>query len=146
MEGQTGMLTGSELLIVDDVKKHFPVTRGIIFQKQIASVKAVDGVSFTLQEGETLGIVGESGCGKSTLARCIMRLLDPTAGRIVFEGRDITRLSRAEMRPVRRQMMMIFQDPYASLNPRKRVGFIVGEPLVVHGIGTDQEIKRRVQE
>ena len=139
-------LSGNELLVVDDVKKHFPVTRGIIFQKQIAAVKAVDGVTFTLDEGETLGIVGESGCGKSTLARCIMRLLDPTAGRIVFEGRDITRLSRAEMRPIRRQMMMIFQDPYASLNPRKRVGFIIGEPLVVHGIGTDAEIKRRVQE
>jgi oligopeptide transport system ATP-binding protein len=139
-------LTGSELLIVDDVKKHFPVTRGIVFQKQIASVKAVDGVSFTLQQGETLGIVGESGCGKSTLARCIMRLLDPTDGRIVFEGRDITRLSRAEMRPVRREMMMIFQDPYASLNARKRVGFIIGEPLAVHKIGTAAEIKRRVQE
>ena len=139
-------LTGDELLIVEDVKKYFPVTRGIIFQKEIASVKAVDGVSFTLHEGETLGIVGESGCGKSTLARCIMRLLDPTAGRIVFEGRDITKLSRAGMRPIRREMMMIFQDPYASLNPRKRVGFIVGEPLEVHGIGTDAEVKRRVQE
>jgi oligopeptide transport system ATP-binding protein len=138
--------SGNELLVVENVKKHFPVTRGIIFQKQIASVKAVDGVSFTLNEGETLGIVGESGCGKSTLARCIMRLLDTTEGRIVFEGRDITKLSRAEMRPVRRQMMMIFQDPYASLNPRKRVGFIIGEPLEVHGIGTDAEIKRRVQE
>src|SRR2546425_7264346 len=140
------MAKGEQLLVVEDVKKYFPVTRGIILQKEIASVKAVDGVSFTLNEGETLGIVGESGCGKSTLARCIMRLLDPTAGRIVFEGRDITRLSRAEMRPVRRQMMMIFQDPYASLNPRKRVGFIVAEALEVHGIGTESEIKRRVQE
>src|SRR6266536_1335461 len=146
MEGQSGMLTGSELLIVDDVKKHFPVTRGIIFQKQIASVKAVDGVSFTLQEGETLGIVGESGCGKSTLARCIMRLLDPTSGRIVFRGRDITHLSRAEMRPIRREMMMVFQDPFSSLNGRKRVGFIIAEALEVHGIGTDAENKRRVQE
>ena len=139
-------LAGDELLVVDDVKKHFPVTRGIIFQKEIASVKAVDGVTFTLKEGETLGIVGESGCGKSTLARCIMKLLEPTGGRIVFEGRDITKLSRSEMRPVRREMMMIFQDPYASLNPRKRVGFIIGEPLEVHGIGTDAEIKTRVQE
>src|SRR5690348_14194040 len=135
-----------ELLVVDDVKKHFPVTRGIIFQKQIAAVKAVDGVSFTLNEGETLGIVGESGCGKSTLARCIMRLLNPTSGRIVFGGHDITNLSRAEMRPFRREMMMIFQDPYASLNPRKRVGFIVAEALQVHKLGTDAEIKRRVQE
>src|SRR4029077_5572013 len=123
-----------------------PVTRGIIFQRQVAAVKAVDGVSFTLHEGETLGIVGESGCGKSTMARCIMRLLDPTGGRIVFRGRDITRLSRAEMRPYRREMMMIFQDPYASLNPRKRVGFIVGEALDVHKIGTESETKRRVQE
>ena len=139
-------LTGDELLVVDDVKKHFPVTRGIIFQKEIAAVKAVDGVSFAVQEGETLGVVGESGCGKSTMARCIMRLLDPTAGRIVFRGKDITRLSRAQMRPYRREMMMIFQDPYASLNPRKRVGFIVAEALEVHGLGTPAEIKRRVQE
>ena len=145
-EEQPLQLTGDELLVVDGVKKHFPVTRGIIFQKQIASVKAVDGLSFTLKEGETLGIVGESGCGKSTLARCIMKLLEPTSGRIVFDGRDITNLSRAEMRPVRREMMMIFQDPYASLNPRKRVGFIIGEPLEVHGIGTAKEVRRRVQE
>ena len=128
---------GDDLLVVENLKKHFPVTRGIIFQKQIASVKAVDGVSFSIREGETLGVVGESGCGKSTMARCIMRLLDPTGGRVVFRGRDITHLSRAEMRPYRREMMMIFQDPYASLNPRKRVGFIVGEALEVHKIGTD---------
>jgi oligopeptide transport system ATP-binding protein len=136
----------NELLVVEDLKKHFPVTRGIIFQKEIASVKAVDGISFTVSEGETLGVVGESGCGKSTMARCVMRLLDPTAGKLVFDGRDITKLSRAEMRPVRRQMMMIFQDPYASLNPRKRVGFIVAEALEVHKMGTAAEIKRRVQE
>jgi oligopeptide/dipeptide ABC transporter ATP-binding protein len=136
----------SELLVVEDLKKHFPVTRGIIFQKQIASVKAVDGISFTVNAGETLGVVGESGCGKSTMARCIMRLLDPTEGKIVFDGRDITRLSRAEMRPYRREMMMIFQDPYASLNPRKRVGFIVAEALEVHKIGTEKETKKRVQE
>ena len=137
---------GDDLLVVDDVKKHFPVTRGIIFQKQIASVKAVDGVSFTLRRGETLGIVGESGCGKSTLARCIMKLLDTTDGSIVFDGRDITKLSRAEMRPVRREMMMVFQDPYASLNARKRVGFIIAEALEVHGLGTPAEIQRRVKE
>ena len=134
------------LLEVRNVKKYFPVTRGIIFQKEVATVKAVDDVSFSVQPRETLGVVGESGCGKSTLARCIMRLLDTTAGEIVFDGRDITKLNRAEMRPVRREMMMVFQDPYASLNPRKRVGFIVAEALQVHKAGTDAEIKRRVQE
>jgi len=138
--------SGDELLVVDDVKKYFPITRGIIFQKEIASVKAVDGVSFSIKAGETLGIVGESGCGKSTLARCIIRLLDTTDGQIWFEGREITKLSRANMRPIRREMTMIFQDPYASLNPRKRVGFIVAEPLEVHGLGTEKEVKTRVQE
>ena len=136
----------SELLVAEGVKKHFPVTAGIFFKKEVGAVKAVDNVTFTVQRGETLGIVGESGCGKSTLARCLMRLLEPTAGKITFDGRDITALSRSEMRPVRREMMMIFQDPYASLNARKRVGFIVGEPLEVHGIGTEAERKRRVQE
>jgi len=138
--------TGNELLVVEDVKKYFPITRGIIFQKEIASVQAVDGVSFSINPGETLGIVGESGCGKSTLARCIVRLLDTTDGRIWFEDRDITKLSRATMRPIRREMTMIFQDPYASLNPRKRVGFIIAEPLEVHGLGTEKEVKTRVQE
>jgi oligopeptide/dipeptide ABC transporter ATP-binding protein len=135
-----------EILEVENLKKHFPVTRGIVIKKKIGAVKAVDGISFTVRRGETLGVVGESGCGKSTMARCIMRLLDPTDGRIVFDGRDITRLSRAQIRPVRRDMMMIFQDPYASLNPRKRVGFIVGEALQVHENLTDAGIKRRVQE
>ena len=131
---------------MNDVKKYFPITRGIIFQKQVAAVQAVDGVSFSVKRGETLGIVGESGCGKSTLARCLIRLLDVTDGEIPFDGRDITKLSRLAMRPMRREMTMIFQDPYASLNPRKRVGFIIGEPLEVHGLGTAAEIKRRVQE
>jgi oligopeptide/dipeptide ABC transporter ATP-binding protein len=135
-----------DLLVVEDLEKYFPVTRGIIFQKQVASVQAVDGVSFNVKAGETLGVVGESGCGKSTMARCIMRLLDPTGGKVIFNGRDITRLSRAQMRPIRREMMMIFQDPYASLNARKRVGFIVAEALEVHKLGTDAEVKRRVQE
>jgi len=141
-----GTPLGDELLVVDNLKKHFPVTRGIVFQKEVASVKAVDGVSFSVRSGETLGVVGESGCGKSTMARCIMRLLEPTGGSVTFEGRDITRLSRADMRPIRREMMMIFQDPYASLNARKRVGFIVAEALEVHKMGTDADIKRRVQE
>jgi oligopeptide/dipeptide ABC transporter ATP-binding protein len=136
----------SELLVVEGLKKYFPITRGIIFRKQVAAVKAVDGVSFTVNEGETLGVVGESGCGKSTMARCILKLLDPTEGRIVFKGRDISNLSRAQMRPLRREMMMVFQDPYASLNARKRVGFIVAEPLDVHGVGTPAERQRRVKE
>jgi len=136
----------TDLLVAENVKKHFPVTRGILVKHEVGSVKAVDDVSFTVKQGETLGIVGESGCGKSTLARCIMRLLEPTGGKITFDGREITNLSRSEMRPLRREMMMVFQDPYASLNGRKRVGFIIAEPLEVHGIGTEQERKRRVQE
>ncbi len=134
-----------ELLAVENLEKHFPVTQGLILQKQVGAVKAVDGVSFTVNRGETLGVVGESGCGKSTMARCIARLLEPTGGKIVFEGQDITHLDRSAMRIVRRDMMMVFQDPYASLNARKRVGAIVGEPLEVHGMGTEQERKRRVQ-
>jgi oligopeptide/dipeptide ABC transporter ATP-binding protein len=145
-EAQATTASGDELLVVEDLKKHFPVTRGIVFQKEVASVKAVDGVSFSVKSGETLGVVGESGCGKSTMARCVMRLLDPTGGKVVFDGRDITSLSRSEMRPIRRELMMIFQDPYASLNARKRVGFIIAEALEVHKMGSDAEIKRRVQE
>ena len=135
-----------DLLVAENVKKYFPITQGIPLKHEVGSVKAVDDVTFTVKRGETLGVVGESGCGKSTMARCVMRLLDPTGGKIIFDGREITTLSRSEMRPLRREMMMVFQDPYASLNGRKRVGFIVGEPLEVHGIGTDQERKRRVQE
>ncbi len=108
-----------DLLVVENLKKYFPITQGIVFQKQVAAVQAVDDVSFTIRRGETLGVVGESGCGKSTMARCIARLLDPTGGKILFDGVDITNLSRAEMRPVRREMMMVFQDPYASLNATK---------------------------
>ncbi len=134
------------LLEVQNLKKYFPVTRGIVFQKEVATVKAVDDVTFSVKPRETLGVVGESGCGKSTMARCVMRLLDPTAGQIIFDGRDISKLNRAEMRPIRRELMMVFQDPYASLNPRKRVGFIVAEALQVHKTGSDAEIKRRVQE
>src|SRR6478736_6634315 len=139
-------MSDKTLLRVTDLQRHFPFREVQGLRMVKATVKAVDGVSFTVNEGETLGVVGESGCGKSTMARCIMRLLDPTGGRVVFDGRDITTLSRAQLRPIRREMMMIFQDPYASLNPRKRVGFIVGEALEVHKIGTETETKRRVQE
>ncbi len=137
---------GDELLRVENLEKHFPITRGIVFQKEIATVRAVDGVSFSVRKGETLGIVGESGCGKSTMARCVMRLLDPTGGRITFDGQDITRIKGNDLMRVRRELMMVFQDPYASLNPRKRVGYIVGEALTVHKQGTPKEIKGRVQE
>ena len=136
----------TELLRVEGLEKHFPVMMAIIFQKEVGSVKAVDGVDFVLNTGETLGVVGESGCGKSTMARCVARLLQPTGGKIIFQGQDVTNLDRNAMRPIRREMMMVFQDPYASLNPRKRVGAIVGEPLEVHRMGQDNERKRRVQE
>jgi len=135
-----------ELLVVENLEKHFPVTKGLILQRQVGAVRAVDGVSFTVNRGETLGVVGESGCGKSTMARCVARLLEPTGGRVVFDGRDITHLDRTSMRVVRRDMMMVFQDPYASLNARKRVGAIVGEPLEVHDVGTARERRSRVQE
>jgi oligopeptide/dipeptide ABC transporter ATP-binding protein len=133
------------ILKLTDVKKHFPLRRGIIFQREIGSVKAVDGVSFEVRQGETLGIVGESGCGKSTLARCIVRLYDVTAGSIEFQGEDIARLSGKALREVRRDLMMVFQDPMASLNPRMRVGQIVAEPLEIHNVGTGPKQKARVQ-
>ena len=124
---------------------HFPVTKGIL-GRQIGAVQAVDEISFTVRSGETLGIVGESGCGKSTLARCIIRLLEPTAGRIEFERTDITHLSRRDLRSVRREMKIVFQDPQGSLNPRKRVRDIIGEPLEVQGMGTKKDRQRRVRE
>jgi oligopeptide/dipeptide ABC transporter ATP-binding protein len=138
----------SEALVeVRDLVKHFPLTRGIIIQHQIGAVRAVDGVSFDVMEGETLGLVGETGCGKSTTARLITRLLDPTSGTITFEGRDISTLARSELKPLRREMQMIFQDPYSSLNPRKTVGSIIGQPFRIHGMEKGEgERKRAVQE
>jgi oligopeptide/dipeptide ABC transporter ATP-binding protein len=134
------------LVEVRGLEKHFPIRAGF-FQRQVGAVRAVDGVSFDVLQGETLGLVGESGCGKSTTARLITRLLDPTGGSITWEGRDIANLSRKELKPLRREMQMIFQDPYSSLNPRKTVGSIIGEPFVIHGEEkTDAERKRRVQE
>src|SRR3954471_21151414 len=122
------------LVRVRDLVKHFPIKRGIIFQKQIGAVHAVDGVSFDIKEGETLGIVGETGCGKSTTARLITRLLTPTSGTIEYRGKDIAHLGKREMKPLRREMQMIFQDPYSSLNPRKTVGSIIAEPFKIHKI------------
>jgi oligopeptide/dipeptide ABC transporter ATP-binding protein len=139
------MSGGEPILRLTNVVKHFPVTRGIIFQKEIGRVRAVDGVSLEVAAGETVGIVGESGCGKSTLARCIVRLLDATDGSIEFMGQDITRLRGRALRDVRRELMMVFQDPMASLNPRMRVGQIVSEPLVIHNFGSASDRKRRVQ-
>jgi len=139
------MIEAAPLVRAEGLVKHFPERRGL-FARVSGQVRAVDGVDLTIAAGETLGIVGESGCGKSTMARCLARRREPTGGKITFDGREITHLNRSDMRPVRRDMMMVFQDPYASLNARKRVGSIVGEPLEVHGIGTDQDRKRRVQE
>jgi oligopeptide/dipeptide ABC transporter ATP-binding protein len=119
------------LVRATDVVKHFPITRGILFQREIASVQAVDGISFEVYPGETLGLVGESGCGKSTTARLLLRLLDPTSGTIEFDGQDITRLPQRQLRDLRRNAQMVFQDPFASLNPRMSVREIVGEPLMV---------------
>ncbi len=130
-----------------DLVKHFPITRGIVIQRQVGAVRAVDGVSFEVRRGETLGIVGESGCGKSTTARMVTRLLEPTSGEVHFEGRDVTRLKGHDLKALRREMQIIFQDPYSSLNPRKTVGSIVAEPLVIHGLLRGPgERTRRVQE
>ena len=122
----------SALIEVRDLTKHFPITRGILIQHNVGAVKAVDGVSFDVNSGETLGIVGESGCGKSTTARLMMRLLESTSGEIRFEGQDITALKGSALKAVRREMQMIFQDPYSSVNPRKTIGSIVGEPFAIH--------------
>ena len=135
------------LVQVRDLVKHFPITRGVVRQRQKGVLRAVDGVSFDVRRGETLGIVGETGCGKSTTARLLMRLLDPTAGEVRFEGQDLSRLKGAGLKAVRREMQMIFQDPYSSLNPRKTVGSILGEPFAVHGLQRDRTARRRrVQE
>ena len=141
------MAAGDPLVEVRDLVKHFPIRQGLVRSRQVGAVQAVDGVSFDVIEGETLGLVGESGCGKSTTARLLTRLLDPTSGTISFLGRDIASLPRKEFKPLRRDMQMIFQDPYASLNPRRSVGSIIADPFVIHGIEPDeQQRRRRVQE
>ena len=133
------------LVEVKHVKKYFPIRKGVL-QREFARVHAVDDVTLEVQKGETIGLVGESGCGKSTLGRCVVRLLEPTEGDIVFEGRSIGKLKPRALRPLRREMQMVFQDPYASLNPRKRVGTIISDPLKIHGIGDRSERKKRVEE
>jgi oligopeptide transport system ATP-binding protein len=139
------MSTGDPLLEVTDLVKHFPIKSGIVVEREVARVRAVDGVSLTLHEGETLGLVGESGCGKSTLCRAILQLTAPTSGSVRFEGQELVGQSRRELRPLRRQMQMIFQDPFASLNPRKRIGQIVGDPMELHGLASGADLKRQVQ-
>jgi len=137
----------NELLRVEDLKVHFPLLKGAVVRRQVGTIKAVDGVSFALNRGDTLGLVGESGCGKSTTGLAVLRMLAPTAGRILFEGRDITHYDKARMRPVRRRMQMVYQDPYGSLNPRMKVRGIVGEPLEVHGLAADgAAYRQRVDE
>jgi oligopeptide/dipeptide ABC transporter ATP-binding protein len=131
------------LLAVENLKKHFPIHKGV-FSRVSGQVYAVDGVSFHIERGETLGLVGESGCGKSTIGRTLLKLIEPTAGKIVIRGRDITDLDPAQMLPYRRQMQMIYQDPYASLNPRMSAGEIVGEPLVIHRVDGPKERRERV--
>jgi oligopeptide transport system ATP-binding protein len=133
------------LLTVNDLVKHFPIRSGLL-QRQTGAVQAVDGVSFSLEKGETLGLVGESGCGKSTTGRCIMRLIEPTSGHVDFDGVDVTSLKGKELKAFRRDVQIIFQDPYASLNPRMTIGEIVGEPLIIHKSGSRNQRVSRVKE
>jgi oligopeptide transport system ATP-binding protein len=143
--GQNARPSGEPLLVVKNLKKYFPIKRGVLIDRTVDHVKAVDDVSFEVHAGETLGLVGESGSGKTTTGYCILQLLKPTAGTVIFNGRDLTKTSRAGMRQVRRDLQVVFQDPYASLNPRMTVGDIVSEPLVVHDIG-DRRSRRRSAE
>ena len=138
---------GETIVEVKDLKMYFPVTSGIIFQRKVADVKAVDGVTFSIKQGETLGLVGESGCGKTTLGRAVLLLYKPTAGSITFRGEELTTMRGGTLRRMRRNMQMIFQDPYASLNPRMTVGSIIAEPLIIHGLAKDRkERQQKVQD
>jgi oligopeptide transport system ATP-binding protein len=140
------MATGEPLVEVTDLVKHFPIKKGLLIDREVDQVRAVDGISFSVARGQTLGLVGESGSGKSTACRVLLQLLAPTSGSVRFEGQEIGGLSRRQMRPLRRQMQMIFQDPYASLNPRKRVGQIVGEPLKLQGVASGSDLRKQVRE
>jgi peptide/nickel transport system ATP-binding protein len=137
--------TDQDLIRVENLKVYFPITSGLLFERHLGDVKAVDDVTFGIRRGETLGLVGESGCGKTTLGRTILRLYEPTEGRILFDGQDIAGLSERELKPIRRRMQMVFQDPYASLNPRQNVSNIVGEPLIVHGLLKGKDLEDRVR-
>lgn len=139
-------MTGEPLLEVTGLVKHFPVKSGVLLDRTVGRVHAVDGVSITLYEGETLGLVGESGCGKSTLCRAILQLTAPDSGSVRFAGEELVGRSQRELRPLRRQIQMIFQDPFASLNPRKRAGQIIGEPMRLHGLADGRELRGKVQE
>ena len=139
-------MENTALVQIKGLKKYFPITQGIIFQRKVADVKAVDGLDFSITKGETLGLVGESGCGKSTTGRSILQLYRPTAGEVIFQGKDLAKIQGEELRKMRRNLQMIFQDPYASLNPRMTVGDIIGEPLEVHNIAKGKDKKDRVQE
>jgi peptide/nickel transport system ATP-binding protein/oligopeptide transport system ATP-binding protein len=142
----TVSVASEALMTVSALTKHFPITRGIVLRRRVGLVQAVDDVSFEVARGETLGIVGESGCGKTTTARMLVRLTEPTSGQIVFDGRDITHLRAGAMRPLRREVQMIFQDPYSSLNPRHTVGAIVGAPWRLQHVKTEKGTKKSVQE
>jgi oligopeptide transport system ATP-binding protein len=137
---------GGPLLEVTDLVKHFPIKSGLLIDREVDQVRAVDGISFSVNKGETLGLVGESGSGKSTACRAVLQLLKPTSGSVKFEGQEIAGLSRRELRPLRREMQMIFQDPYASLNPRKRVGQIVGDQLKIQKVASGKSLRTRVEE
>ena len=140
-------INGQQVLVrVEGLKQYFPITRGVLFQRSVGEIRAVDDVTFDIYRGETLGLVGESGCGKTTTARAILQLNRPTAGRIYLDGVDLTRLKGNKLRQVRRRMQMIFQDPYASLNPRMTVGSIIGEPLKIYGVARGKEKQQRVEE
>ena len=137
---------GDALVEIEHLKVYFPIKSGIVLDRHVGDIKAVDDVSLQIRRGETLGLVGESGCGKSTVGRAILRLYEPTAGRVVFDGQDITELSESQLRPLRRRMQIIFQDPYASLNPRHSVARMIGEPLRVHGLASGRQANARVKE